>query len=114
MTFEEWTDKYGLESARRWFGVSDHLVFVVYPGKRVTGTCGKWHGSQPLGINPDVEYAKQQLRNALHNCFVTEETIEAIEPYHPSHNFVTFDGMNYNCVACDCKPWHNCAKLPCN
>jgi hypothetical protein len=117
MTFDEWVEKYGVESARRQFRVSDHLVLVVHPGKRVTGTCGDWHGSEPLGNptrNPDVETAKQRLRDALCGVFETEETIEAVEPYHPSHNFMTFDGMNYNCAACDCKPWHRCAKLPCN
>jgi len=30
-----------------------------------------------------------------------------------SHNFVTFDGLNYNCMDCDCKPWHQAAKYPC-
>ena len=80
MTFDEWADKYGLESARTTFRVGDHLVLVVHPGKRVTGTCGNWHGSEPLGNptrNPNAEVAKQRLRDALCNCFETEETIHA-------------------------------------
>lgn len=79
MTFEEWAAKYGKASARKWFNLGDHMVFVVHPGRRVTGLCGKWFGSQPLGINPDVEYAKQCLRDAVCNCFDTEETIYETE-----------------------------------
>lgn len=75
MTFTEWAEKYGIESARKQFRVSDHMVFVVRPGKYVSGMCGQWKGSQPLGINPDVERAKQCLRDAVCNCFETEETI---------------------------------------
>lgn len=78
MTFDEWAAKYGLDSARKQFRVGSHLVFCVYPGSRVTGTCGKWHGSEPLGNptrNPNVEVAKQRLRDALCGCFDTEETL---------------------------------------
>jgi hypothetical protein len=78
MTFDEWVERHGIESARRWFNVGDHLVLIVYPGRYVTGTCGRWHGSEPLGNptrNPTPEVAKQRLRDALCNCFDTEETI---------------------------------------
>lgn len=30
-----------------------------------------------------------------------------------SHYFVTFDGENFNCLECDCKPWHQAADYPC-
>jgi len=72
MTFDEWVEKHGVESARSWFRVGDHLVLVVHPGKYVTGTCGKWHGSEPLGNptrNQNPEVAMQRLRDALCNCF---------------------------------------------
>lgn len=78
MTFDEWVKKHGIESARRWFNVSDHLVLIVYPGRCVTGTCGRWHGSEPLGNptrNPNPEVAMQRLRDALCNCFESEEII---------------------------------------
>ena len=78
MTFEEWAAKHGVESARQWFRAEYHMVFVVRPGRNVTGTCGRWHGSEPLGNptrNPDVETAKQRLRDAVCNCFTSEETI---------------------------------------
>ena len=78
MTFEEWADKHGIESARTQFGLSEHLVMVVRPGKYVFGTCGKWKGSEPLANptrNPDVETACQRIRDALMNCFDTEEII---------------------------------------
>jgi hypothetical protein len=78
MVFNEWVEKYGVESARKQFRVSDHLVFHVRPGKNVVGRCGDWTGSEPLGNptrNPDVETAKQRIRDALCNCFDTEETI---------------------------------------
>lgn len=78
MIFEEWADKYGMESARKQFGMGDHLVLVVHSGLRVTGHCGSWVGSEPLCCptrNPSVEVAKQRIRNSLRNCFKTEETI---------------------------------------
>lgn len=80
MTFEEWAEKYGLESARKQFRVGEHLVLVVHPGKRVVGQCGNWVGSEPLANptrNPDVETACQRLRDALCGCFETEEIIIA-------------------------------------
>jgi len=78
MVFDEWVDKYGMESARRQFGLGDHLVMVVRPGKNVFGTCGNWKGSEPLANttrNPDVETACQRIRDSLMNCFETEEII---------------------------------------
>lgn len=78
MVFDEWVKTYGEKSARTAFGLSDHLVLIVYPGRRVTGTCGRWHGSEPLGNptrNPDVETACQRLRDSLMNCFDSEEII---------------------------------------
>lgn len=78
MIFTEWASKYGMESARRQFRMKDHMVFVVRPGRSVSGTCGNWRGSEPLGNptrNPNVETAKQRLRDAVDNCFETEETI---------------------------------------
>ena len=30
-----------------------------------------------------------------------------------SHDWVTFDGVNYNCSVCDCKPWHQAARRQC-
>ena len=75
LDFHEWACKFGIKSARKQFRLGDHMVFVVRPGKNVFATCGQWKGSQPLGINPDVEHAKQVLRDAVCNCFDTEETI---------------------------------------
>lgn len=82
MIFPEYVDKYGMESARNVFNVGDHLVMVVHRGQRVMGVCGGWIGSEPLGDsrrNPDVETAKQRLRDALRNCFKSEETVYAEE-----------------------------------
>lgn len=78
MTFQEWASKYGLESARSQFRVSDHLVLIVRHGKTVVGRCGGWIASEPLANpnrNPDVETAKQRIRDALCGCYATEETI---------------------------------------
>lgn len=75
MVFPEWAEKYGLKEARAQFRLGDHMVFVVTPGKYVYGKCGQWTGSQPLGMGQDVDAAKQQLRDAVCNCFDTEETI---------------------------------------
>lgn len=78
MIFKEWVQKHGLESAKRWFYLDKHLVFVIYPKSHVMGVCGNWHGSEPLANkkrNPNVETAKQRIRDALCNCFETEETI---------------------------------------
>lgn len=80
MTFNEWVKRRGIESAKRWFNIGDHLVLIVYPGWCVTGTCGSWHGSEPLGNptrNPNPEVAMQRLRDALYNCFESEEIIIA-------------------------------------
>ena len=30
-----------------------------------------------------------------------------------THQWSTFDGIDYNCAACDCKPWHAAASYPC-
>jgi hypothetical protein len=30
-----------------------------------------------------------------------------------SHSFVTDNGADYNCLACDCKPVHVAASYPC-
>jgi len=78
MTFEAWAQCHGIESARRWFKVGDHLVLTVTPGKYVTGTCGKWHGSEPLGDirrNPTPQIAMARLRKGLCYCFKSEEVI---------------------------------------
>ena len=75
LDFHEWACRHGIESARKQFRLGDHMVFVVRPGKNVFATCGQWKGSQPLGINPDIEHAKQVLRDAVQNCFDSEETI---------------------------------------
>lgn len=76
--FDEWVETYGLESAKAFFGTSDHLVLTVRPGYYVTGVCGKWHGSEPLGDttrNPNIETACQRIRNILRGAFETEEIV---------------------------------------
>jgi hypothetical protein len=75
MIYPEYVEKYGKKAADTVFKMGDHMVFVVRPGKTVTGRCGKWFGSQPLGMGQTVEEAKAALRNAVCNCFDTEETI---------------------------------------
>lgn len=30
-----------------------------------------------------------------------------------SHNWTTFNGVDYNCMDCDCKPGHVSAGYPC-
>jgi len=78
MTFFEWVEKYGIESARINFRVGDHLVMTVRPGMCVMGQCGGWQGSEPLANttrNPDVKTACQRIRDSLMNCFETEEII---------------------------------------
>lgn len=75
MDFAEWTDAHGIEKARAQFGLSDHMVFVVHPGKYVEGVCGRWRGSCPLATGLTILQAKQQLREAVCHCFATEETI---------------------------------------
>lgn len=78
MIFPEMAKAYGIEHARVIFGTGEHMVFVVHPGKYVTATCGQWHGSEPLAVEgATVEKAKQALREAVCNCFATEETIVA-------------------------------------
>lgn len=78
MNLQEWKERHGAESAAAWFGTDGHLVFVVKPGRLVFGTCGNWKGSEPLGNkarNPDVDTAKQRIRDSLAGFFTTEETI---------------------------------------
>lgn len=75
MTFVEWRNKYGAESARKQFGLSDHMVIVVKRGKYVTGICGRWRGSQPLGMGQSVEPAIEKLEDAVANSYDTIETI---------------------------------------
>jgi len=82
MTFEEWKDKYGIESARKQFRMTDHLVFVVRKGN-VMGICGDWKASEPLGFNPNVEQAKQRIRNAIAGVFSSEETLFGCVAIHP-------------------------------
>ena len=74
MTFPEWADKHGIESARRQFRLSDHLVFVQHKGF-VAALCGNWRATEPTRTDADVAPAKQRLRDAVYNCFATEETI---------------------------------------
>ena len=75
MILSEWIKKYGIKSARLWFGTSSHLVFAVTPNKYVVGRCGRWISSQPLGNGEDIETQKQVIRDSLLNSFDTEETI---------------------------------------
>lgn len=77
MTFLEWAEQYGIESARRQFRMSDHMVFTVRVGKYVEAQCGNWRGSQPLSGGACTLVAMQRLRNAVCNCFATEEIIYA-------------------------------------
>ncbi len=74
-TFPEWRARHGLASAKQAFGLSDHLVFVVRPGRVVFGSCGRWIASEPLGLGQDVEEAKGRLKAAIEWEFITEETI---------------------------------------
>ena len=30
-----------------------------------------------------------------------------------THDWCTFDRVDYNCSMCDCKPWHRIATKPC-
>jgi hypothetical protein len=52
-----------------------------------------------------------------HQKFSEFETLEIekreIAANRQTHNFVTCDGINYNCAYCDCKPWHKAANRPC-
>ena len=73
MTFEEWVEVHGIESARSWFKLGDHMVFVQHDGY-VEGVCGKWRGSQPI-YEDTPEVAMDMLRKAVCNCFATEEII---------------------------------------
>ncbi len=75
MTFVEWSDKYGVESARRQFRLGDHMVFVVTKGKHVFGRCGNWTGSEPLAMGQTLLTAMEKLRASVCFCFDTEETI---------------------------------------
>lgn len=61
MTYFEWVDRYGKESANKMFGVTDHVCYVVYDGY-VTATCGRWHGSEPLKGSP-----RQVWHEAINN-----------------------------------------------
>lgn len=102
MTFDEWVQAYGIESARRAFGVSDHLVLTVYP-TRVTAVCGRWMGSEPLANttrNPNAETACQRLRDSLMNCFATEEIVY-IEPEAICENCGA--ACDYDSEMCLCK-----------
>jgi hypothetical protein len=50
----------------------------------------------------------------LYNKPITfEGTDEQAEINRRTHNFITFDSLNYNCADCDCKPYHAAAKYPC-
>lgn len=64
-----------------------------------------------------AEAAIIDAENRENGSLVEAEPVEIdmtpVEPYHPSHDFVTFNGLDYNCCVCDCKPWHRAAKVPC-
>ena len=77
MTFEEWAKAYGIESARKQFRLSDHLVFVLKPGSWVRGQCGNWIGSEPLGLGQSIMSAMERLRRGIGHSHDTEETIIA-------------------------------------
>jgi hypothetical protein len=51
------------------------MVFTVTPGKYVTGRCGQWLGSQPLGTGGKLSAAISILANAIDNRHKTEEII---------------------------------------
>lgn len=40
-------------------------------------------------------------------------TAEQREANIDSHRWTTFDGEEYRCTFCDCKPWHTAAQWPC-
>lgn len=75
MIFEEYKEKYGIERARKTFGLSDHMVFTVRLGGNVIGRCGKWVGSEPLASNRNKNWkeAVQRLKDAVLNSFDTFE-----------------------------------------
>jgi len=77
MIFTEWVEKHGEEHARKWFGLGDHLVFVVKSAGYVFAVCGNWRASEPLNGFPKqtVPQAKQKLRDAICNLHTSEETI---------------------------------------
>ena len=72
-TFTEWATDHGKASARRQFGLSDHLVLVNHP-RHVEAVCGKWRGTQPIR-DGNRGTAKQVLRDAIDNAFETEEEL---------------------------------------
>lgn len=75
MIFSEWAEKYGIESARNQFGLSDHLVMIVHPDKYVRGRCGNWLVNEPLGLGQTVESALDRIRGSIADCFETEEIL---------------------------------------
>lgn len=75
MIFTECAERHGIEFAKRWFYLSDSLVFTVHVGKYVFAQCGRWKASEPLAIGQSVEEAKNKLRAAILYSHKTEETI---------------------------------------
>jgi len=74
MNFKQWADKYGLESARRQFGFSDHLFLSVTPKRYVIGRCGNYTVTEPL-ITQSLGEAIRKIRKAVQYAYETEEIV---------------------------------------
>ena len=79
-TFKEWKERHGEECALRQFGFSDHMKFVIYPGKYVYASCGRYLASYPLGSGQDVEKQIERAKDDVDHCFDTFETITVDPP----------------------------------
>lgn len=81
MNYQEYAKAYGAKAARSAFGLSDHAVFIVTPGKYIEIICGRFHGSEPLCSHcQTITHTKQKLRNLVGKCYETSETIIKGEP----------------------------------
>ena len=74
-TFKEWKGRHGEKAALKQFGFSDHMKFIVRPGKYVMASCGRYVASLPLGSKQDVDKQIQIMKDDVDNCFDTVEVI---------------------------------------
>lgn len=75
MIFPEWVKKYGINSAKSTYGLSDHMFFNVVikeHGGVVYGRCGRWVGSEPL-YHQTWQEAIEKLKSAVNHQFKTHE-----------------------------------------